>query len=79
MKQRVALVCALCTSPKLLILVESTKGLDLLVEAEILYYLKNIKETLNLSIIFVSHDKRLVDAFCEEVITMEKIVSKSIV
>lgn len=74
MKQRIAIVCALCTNPKLLILDESTTGLDLLVEAEILYYLKNIKESLNLSIIFVSHDKRLVKAFCDETINMEKII-----
>ena len=74
MKQRIAIVCALCTKPKLLILDESTTGLDLLVEAEVLYYLKNIKESLNLSIIFVSHDKRLVDAFCDEVINMEKTI-----
>lgn len=76
MKQRIAIVCALCTNPKLLILDESTTGLDLLVEAEILYYLKNIKESLNLSIIFVSHDKRLVNAFCDEVINMEKTIIK---
>ena len=74
MKQRIAIVCALCTNPKLLILDESTTGLDLLVEAEILYYLKNIKESLNLSIIFVSHDKRLVNAFCDEIINMEKTI-----
>ncbi|WP_338460419.1 dipeptide/oligopeptide/nickel ABC transporter ATP-binding protein [Terrisporobacter glycolicus] len=79
MKQRIAIVCALCTNPKLLILDESTTGLDLLVEAEILYYLKNIKESLNLSIIFVSHDKRLVNAFCDEIINMEKtIIEKSV-
>lgn len=70
MKQRIAMVIALCTEPKLLILDESTTGLDLLVEAEILYYLKNIKDKLNLSIIFVSHDKRLIDAFCDEVLYM---------
>lgn len=79
MKQRIAIVCALCTNPKLLILDESTTGLDLLVEAEILYYLKNIKESLNLSIIFVSHDKRLVNAFCDEVINLEKnIIEESV-
>ena len=72
MKQRLAMVCALCTNPKLLILDESTTGLDLLVESEILYYLKNIKERLNISIIFVSHDKRLIDAFCDEVLYMNK-------
>ena len=61
---RVSIALALALSPKLLILDEATTGLDPLSEADILYAIKQIQEERGLSLLFISHDRRLQKAFC---------------
>lgn len=65
MRQRAAIALALLFEPEILILDEATTGLDVLVEAEILYTLKEIREKSKMSFLFISHDKRIADAFCD--------------
>jgi len=65
MRQRVSIALALALSPKLLILDEATTGLDVIVEADILHTIQQIKEEQGLSLIFITHDLRLQNAFCD--------------
>lgn len=71
MKQRAAIATAMCLSPKLLILDEATTGLDVLVEADILKTIKEIQREQGMSILMISHDKRLTDALCDRIYTLK--------
>lgn len=65
MRQRAAIALALMLSPEVLILDEATTGLDVLVEANILWTLKKIRQERNMSMLVVSHDTRIASAFCD--------------
>ncbi len=64
MKQRISIALAVMYHPSLLILDEATTGLDLLVEADILGTVRKLKEQFDMSILMITHDQRLSDAFC---------------
>ena len=65
MRQRAAIALALALDPKLLILDEATTGLDVIVEADILWVLRRLRRKKNMSMLFVSHDDRIARAFCD--------------
>ena len=59
-KQRVMIVMALSCNPQLLIADEPTTALDVTIQKEIIEILKNLQKSEKLSILFISHDLRLV-------------------
>lgn len=65
MMQRVSIAIAILYHPKLLIMDEATTGLDLLTEADILGEILLLKRQENMSILMISHDRILSDAFCD--------------
>jgi peptide/nickel transport system ATP-binding protein len=56
MKQRVVIAMALFLSPKVVIMDEPTTALDVIVQAQILNLIKELKRQENLSFIFITHD-----------------------
>ena len=70
MRQRVIIAMALALKPKLLILDEPTTALDTVVQRDILQRIYQLKEKLNFSILFITHDISLMMEFCDEVAIM---------
>ena len=65
MMQRVSIAMAMMYQPRLLIMDEATTGLDLLTEAGILGTIRRIQRENKMSILMISHDQFLSDAFCD--------------
>ena len=72
MGQRVMIAMMLIPEPDLLIADEPTSALDVTVQAEVLTILDNLVRDRNMSLIFISHDLRLVARFCDRVLVMYK-------
>lgn len=68
MRQRVALALALINSPDILIADEPTTALDPSSQAQLLELLSEVRTKFKTSIIFISHDIRLVQDFCDRVL-----------
>ena len=69
-RQRVMIAMALISNPKILIADEPTTALDVTVQKKILELLKEIMENHKLTIIFITHDLRLLKEFADFIIIM---------
>jgi peptide/nickel transport system ATP-binding protein len=70
MKQRACIAMALACNPKLLISDEPSTALDVIIAAQILKLLRELKEKLNLGLIVISHDLSVVTETCEDAAIM---------
>lgn len=70
--RRVALARALLSSPQLLLLDEPLAGLDAALKARIMPYLARVRDEFQVPILYVSHDRKEVQALCDEVIELER-------
>lgn len=71
MKQRAAIALGMMFHPKVLILDEATTGLDLLIQAQVLGTILELKRRQEMGILFISHDRELADSFCDRRIELE--------
>jgi len=70
MKQRVVIAIALACNPKLLLADEPTTALDVTIQAQVLDLMCNLKEKLDTSMIFITHDLGIVAEICDRVAVM---------
>jgi ABC-type oligopeptide transport system ATPase subunit len=70
--QRLSIIRALSLNPELLICDEPTSMLDVSVQAQILQILRTIHQQRGMTILFISHDLDVIQAFCTRVAVMRQ-------
>ncbi len=70
MRQRVMIAMALSCRPRLLIADEPTTALDVTIQAQIVELLRELRESMDLSVLFVTHDLALISEMSDEIAVM---------
>ena len=70
-KQRVAIARALATDPKVLLCDEATSALDPTTTLSILALLKNLNETLGVTVVIITHQMSVIEEICSRVAILD--------
>ena len=70
MRQRVMIAMALACNPKVIIADEPTTALDVTIQAQVLDLLRNLKDKINSSIMFITHDLGVIAEMADYVVVM---------
>ncbi|MBD2023263.1 ABC transporter ATP-binding protein [Leptolyngbya sp. FACHB-711] len=70
MRQRVMIAMGLACNPKLLIADEPTTALDVTIQAQIVELLKQLKQELQMAVLWITHDLSLLAGFADRIMVM---------
>jgi peptide/nickel transport system ATP-binding protein len=68
MLQRIMIAIAISCDPRLLIADEATTALDVTIQAEIIELIRDLRDRLDLAVLFVSHDLAVIRELCDRVV-----------
>jgi len=70
MRQRIVIAMALACRPRLIIADEPTTALDVTTQAQILELLAELKESLSMALVLITHDLGVIAETCDRVVVM---------
>ena len=70
MRQRVMIAMALACNPRIIIADEPTTALDVTIQAQVLDLLRHLKDKINSSIMFITHDLGVIAEMADYVVVM---------
>jgi len=70
MRQRAIIAMALACNPKLVIGDEPTTALDVMVQAQIIDLINNLRSKLNMSMLMITHDLSIITETCDRIAVM---------